>query len=71
MAWTTEEAAAYLGLSIHMVARLCRNGTLKAHKHGRDWDIEPESVAAYKAAPKNKGGRPRKQPGSAPSSKQP
>ncbi len=71
MAWTTEEAAAYLGLSIHMVARLCRDGILKAHKHGRAWDIEPESVAAYKDAPRNKGGRPRKQPGSAPSSKQP
>ncbi len=69
MAWTTEEAAAYLGLSKHMVTKLCRDGILKAHKHGRDWDIEPESVAAYKVSPRDKGGRPRKQPGSAPSPK--
>ncbi len=66
MAWTTEEAAQYLGLSINMVAKLCRSGILKARKHGRDWDIDPASVEAYKAAPKDKGGRPRKQPGSAP-----
>ncbi len=69
MAWTSEEAAEYLGLSKSMVTRLCRDGILKARKHGRDWDIDPASVEAYKVAPKNKGGRPRKQPGSAPTFK--
>jgi excisionase family DNA binding protein len=61
MAWTTREAAKYLGMNPTYVGILCNKGKLKATKHGRDWDIDPESVAAYKLAPKNKGGRPRKQ----------
>jgi len=60
LAWTTKEASNYLGLTRSMVTKLCRDGILKAKMHGRDWDIDPESVRAYKAAPKDKGGRPRK-----------
>ena len=60
MAWTTEEAADYLQVSKSFVARLCRDGVIKATMHGRDWDIDPESVKAYKESPKQKGGRPRK-----------
>lgn len=60
MAWTSNQAAEYLGVTMSFIARLCRNDILKCSKHGRDWDIDPESVKAYKTAPKNKGGRPRK-----------
>lgn len=60
MAWTTEEAAKYLGVTRSFVARLCRKDLLKSTKHGRDWDIDPESVKAYKNKPKGKVGRPRK-----------
>lgn len=61
MAWTTKQAAEYLNTSISFITRLCRKGILNAKMHGRDWDIDPESVKAYKETPKNKGGRPRKQ----------
>lgn len=60
MAWTTKEAADFLGMDPSYVGSLCKNGILKALKHGRDWDIDPESVRAYKDLPKNKGGRPHK-----------
>ena len=60
MGMTTKEAADYLGVSARFVVSLCKRGLLAAKKHGRDWDIEPPSVEAYKSAPKRKGGRPRK-----------
>ena len=60
MGWTTEEAAEYLGVTTRFISRLCKDGTLDAKKHGRDWDIDPQSVEEYKNTPKNKGGRPRK-----------
>jgi excisionase family DNA binding protein len=62
MGMTTIEAAHYLGIQKGFVARLCKKGILIAKKHGRDWDIDPRSVEEYKNAPKNKGGRPRKEP---------
>jgi excisionase family DNA binding protein len=62
MPWTTKQAAEFLNVTPTFVSILCKRGTLKAIMHGRDWDIDPESVQAYKAAPKNKGGRPRKSP---------
>jgi hypothetical protein len=60
MAWTTKEASEFLDLKVAYVGSLCKKGLLKATKHGRDWDIDPDSVRAYRALPKNKGGRPRK-----------
>lgn len=60
MAWTTKEAAEFLNVTRTTVTRLCKKGIIKSSMHGRDWDIDPESVEAYKLAPKNKGGRPRK-----------
>ena len=60
MGMTSTEAAEYLGVSRRFITDLCRRGKLSARKHGRDWDIDPESVKAYKEAPKDKGGRPRK-----------
>lgn len=61
MGMTTKEAAEHLGVSENYVAILCKRGTLKAKRHGYMWDIDPASVEAYKAAPKDKGGRPRKE----------
>lgn len=58
MGKTTSEAAAILGVSVGFISRLCRNGKLKAIMHGRDWDIDPDSVEQYRTAPKGKGGRP-------------
>jgi len=60
MGMTTKEAAEYLSVSPWQVANLCRKGKLKATRHGPLWDIDPASVELYKAAPKDKGGRPRK-----------
>lgn len=60
MGMTTREAAEYLGTTVNFITLLCRSGKLKAKKHGRDWDIEPESVKRYAEAPKDKGGRPKK-----------
>jgi excisionase family DNA binding protein len=60
MGLTTQEAAAILGIKISFISRLCRSGRLKAVMHGRDWDIDPDSVRIYKETPKNKGGRPKK-----------
>jgi len=58
MGMTTKEAAEYLGVTSRFVSQLCVEKVLNSKKHGRDWDIDPGSVEAYKKAPKNKGGRP-------------
>ena len=60
MGMTSKEAARYLGITIHQVVLLIKTGKLSAYKFGRDWVIDPASVEAYKNAPKDKGGRPRK-----------
>lgn len=60
MPWTTKEAAEFLKVTPTFISILCKRGKLKCSKHGRDWDIDPESVKAYRDRPKNKGGRPRK-----------
>ena len=57
---TTKEVALYLGVRPGYVARLCKKGVLVATRFGRAWVIDPASVEAYKNAPKDKGGRPRK-----------
>lgn len=58
---TTIEAAAILGIDKRSVAALCKRGALRATRHGRDWWIEAEEVERYKAVPKNKGGRPKRE----------
>ena len=58
MGWTTDQAAAELGKSRSFIHSLIRRGKLRAEKHGRDWDIDPQSVLEYKQQPRNKGGRP-------------
>ncbi|MBX3046986.1 MAG: helix-turn-helix domain-containing protein [Anaerolineales bacterium] len=60
MGLTSVEAAKVLGITPTQVTRLCKLGTIKARKHGPVWDIDPASVEAYKKAPRNKGGRPKK-----------
>jgi excisionase family DNA binding protein len=66
MPWTTKQAAEFLKVTPTYVTILCKRGKLKAEMHGRDWDIDPESVRVYQSSPKNKGGRPRKSPTSQP-----
>ncbi|MGD8457201.1 MAG: helix-turn-helix domain-containing protein [Anaerolineales bacterium] len=60
MGWTTEQAADYLGVTRRFVVSLINRGKLKATRFGYMWYIDPDSVKAYKQAPKDKGGRPRK-----------
>lgn len=60
MGLTSKEAAKELGVTQGHISMLIKRGKLKASKHGPLWDIDPESVKAYKKAPKNKGGRPKK-----------
>lgn len=60
---TTKEAAEYLGLGKPQVNRLINKGKLKAELQNTPvpyYLIGRESVEAYKLAPKDKGGRPRK-----------
>ncbi len=49
MGWTTEQAAQFLGVTKSAVTKLCRGGIIQATMHGRDWDIDPESVKYYAA----------------------
>jgi len=59
---TVTQAAEYLGCSKSYVQRLIRNGRLDAVKETVPlpyYLIDPIAVQAYKAAPKNKGGRPK------------
>ena len=57
---TTAEAARRLGITARAVSLLCRRGKIAGSKLGRDWFVSAESVKAYAAQPKSKGGRPRK-----------
>lgn len=59
MGLTTKQAADILGVTTRAIVKLCQQGKLKADMHGRDWDIEPESVRQYsenrpKPGPKTK-----------------
>lgn len=54
---TTTEAAAALGVSRRRVNELIKLGTLKATKPGRDWDVDPTSVEAYKNSPRKPGAK--------------
>ena len=61
MGWTTQQAADYLKVSKSFIARLCRDEVLARVKHGRDWDIDPESVKEYEARPPaRRGPKPKK-----------
>ena len=62
MGWTTQQAANRLKVSKSFIARLCRAQVLKAEYHGRDWDIDPESVKEYEARPPaRRGPKPKKE----------
>jgi excisionase family DNA binding protein len=56
---TTAEAAALLSVSRPRVLALIHLGTIKAEKHGRDWQVDPASVEAYKNSPRKPGARPK------------
>ena len=52
---TTAEAASLLRVSRRRVQELIRLGTLKATKFGRDWQIDAESVEAYRQSARKPG----------------
>lgn len=57
---TTAEAAAILQVSRRRVNELIRLGTLRAEKPGRDWEVDPASVEAYKNSPRKTGPKRKK-----------
>jgi hypothetical protein len=61
MGMTAKQTAEYLGTSIKILLTLICRDTIKAKKHGHDWDLYPESVKAYKSTPKDKGRRQKKE----------
>jgi len=56
---TTPQTAERLGVSVDWVNKLIRAGKLSARMIGRDWLVDPESVAHYRAT-RRAPGRPRK-----------
>ena len=57
---TTKDAAARLGIDARSVARLCKQGQIKATKHGRDYLIEEAELSRF-AALTRPSHRPRKE----------
>lgn len=47
---TTQEAAQILGTSREWIARLCKNSKLDCRRPGHEWQVNRESVEAYKTA---------------------
>ena len=46
---TPKEYSALMGLNLKTVQRMCRNGTLLAHKEGpRMWRIDKEAALAWR-----------------------
>jgi len=52
---TTSEAARLLGVSRPRVLTLIHLGTIKAEKRGRDWQVDPVSVEAYRISERRPG----------------
>lgn len=55
----TNQAAEMLKITKQAVSNLCKTGTLRADKEGRDWRIPLEEVERY-ARERNRPGRPRR-----------
>ena len=55
MTHTTASAAKKLNMRPVYIAQLCKAGTIKAKKVGRDWLITPASLAAFKSARRMRG----------------
>jgi hypothetical protein len=56
------EAARIAGVSIQRIHELGYAGRLGQQIAGRHWVFTRKEIEAYKNAPKQKGGRPRKRP---------
>jgi excisionase family DNA binding protein len=56
--FTTQQAAAELGVSTGWIRQLILSDRLKAEKIGRDWLIKPKDLEAVRGLPI---GRPKKQ----------
>jgi excisionase family DNA binding protein len=56
---TTEEASKAIGITTRAVVKLIKENKILAKKHGRDWDIDPDSVAAYSANRPKPGPKPK------------
>ena len=56
---TTREAAAILNVTPRRIVKLIHASRLQAWKHGRDWWLTEEAIAAYEPHPNGRrGGRP-------------
>jgi excisionase family DNA binding protein len=59
---TTREAAVLLHVTPSRILKLIAAGRLPATKHGRDWWLTEQAIAAYQPHPNGRrGGRPRKE----------
>lgn len=59
---TTQEAAAYLALSVQRVHQIGAAGTVPRRRLGPIWLYRRADLDRYRDAPKRKGGRPKAGP---------
>ncbi len=55
---TTKQAATLSGCTTSTIRAAIARGALRATRHGRDWQITPEDLSAWRR--KRRRGRPRK-----------
>lgn len=55
---STTEAAIRFHVTRNYIARLARQGAIKADKFGRDWLIDEVSLQSYLATPQKRGPKP-------------
>ena len=53
---SSKEAAALIGCTMGRIRQLCRAGTLKGERVGRDWIVLKSSAEAYRDSAKRKRG---------------
>ena len=51
--YTADRASEILGICPSLVRRYCRDGVIKATKHGRDWSISLADITQYDRDRKN------------------
>lgn len=60
--YTSNEAAAELGIDVSRVLQLCRAGRLGHTKHGNAWVIKASDIARFRSVGPLPSGRPEKKP---------
>ena len=63
MGMTTKQAAEFLGIKPRAVVKLIHEGKIAAAMHGRDWDVDTESVKHYAENRPKPGPKPKARKG--------